>query len=119
MDYEGIKEQCSERLIRRLKMDEEDLDVLLCLYDVVEDAIEETQLYLNMDELPKGTIPKIVDLAELKWQSQNVEHPALKSATYSEGGMSQSVTMMSPQEIEAGKESILRSLAPYRRRARR
>lgn len=115
-----MTEAAQERLLNKLTEHLErqgfkspDTDWLLSELEMAE---AELLLYLNRESLPELMESHLLRLAALSCQMQLGEQAAgLKSASYSEGEQSQSVTFLTAEEQEAGREKILRSLARYRK----
>lgn len=83
-------------------------------------AEEELRLYLNCCKLPGILSGKLVELAAIDFrqaQARGSQPVGVKSSSFSEGDVSQSVTYMTAQDVQAAKDSILKSIAHYRRRA--
>lgn len=103
------------RLRRRLGLDEPDGETVLLLEDSLLDAEGELLLYLNREQLPDALDGKVVELAALFYQQDRAEiTPGVKSASYSEGSMSQSETYQTAADYQAAIDSLLAGLARYR-----
>lgn len=105
------------RLQRKLGLEELDEDVIELLEEELSDAEGELLLYLNRPELPPGMEGKAVELAALFYRQDVTENPGLKSASYSEGDVSQNETYMTTVEYRAAVDELLSSVAHWRRRA--
>lgn len=86
-------------------------------------AKRDIQLYLNCcgRDLPDALSGKVLELALVHYQGNQGNNPqavGLKSMTYSEGDVSQSVTYLTAQDVQTAKDAVLRSIAHYRRRAK-
>lgn len=90
------------------------------LEDGLRDAESEVCLYLNSSKVPCHMLHVVVKIAAINCRSVNGgKLPAgVKASSYTEGDVSQSVTMLTAAEVQAEKDALLRTLAPYRRRAR-
>lgn len=111
-------EQLLSRLIRKLGLEEPEDDALTLLEDELLNAEAELLLYLNRKELPLGMDGKLLELAALFYQQSTAEHQGMKSASYSEGQVSQSVSYQTDSDYQSAREALLRSVAHYRRRAK-
>jgi hypothetical protein len=105
------------RLVRRLGLSDPEEEVQLLLWDVLEDARSEVLSYLGVRELEERFEPKVVELAALFFRRdrQELESAMLRSASYSEGQLSHSESYLTPNELHAGMQEILSTLARYRR----
>lgn len=85
----------------------------------LEDAQSELLLYLNRSELPESMEGYVVRLAALFYerdlQAPDADTVGVKSWNYSEGEQSQSTTLLTTEEYQAGVDAVLRALARYRR----
>ena len=105
------------RLLRRLGVTEPDEDTELLLGDVLTDAESEIASYLGVTEVEERFEPKLLELAALFFRRdrQELECAGLRSASYSEGQLSQSESYLTPRELRNGVQEILDELARYRR----
>ncbi len=113
-----LLEQAAERLARRLSLDAQTAeDEAVSLQDALLAAEWEVLLYLGADTLEERFLSKTVELAALLWRRDRWEETraGLKSATYTEGQVSQSESYLSPAEFRSGVAEVLESLARYRR----
>lgn len=84
------------------------------LTDVLCAAEESILRYLNREELPGCAQSLLVELAALKYLRTD-SAGARKSASYTEGQLSQSESYYTSAEVLEGEAALLRTLAPYRR----
>ncbi len=86
--------------------------------DVLTDALtaaeEEILRYLNRDELPTCADSLLIELAALRLLGGQ-SGAGTKSASYTEGQISQSESYFTPAELREGARALLDTLAPYRR----
>lgn len=117
-----------ERLLVKLEyklgMDDPEDDAVRALEGSITEAENDLLLYLNVDclnHLVRRLEGKILELATINFQ-QNRARSAMpggvKSSSYSEGDVSQSVTYLTAQDVQTAKDAVLRSIAQYRRRAK-
>jgi hypothetical protein len=104
------------RLARRLKLDEEDEDLLVMLEDALTDAEAELLLYLNRETLPEALYPKVLELADLYARRDLADNPDLCSMSYSEGDVSRSETYLTGKDYRDQEDDLLSSVAHWRRR---
>ena len=106
-----------QKLQRKLGLEEPEEEVTLLLCDELLDAESELMLYLGTDQLDEQFFPKAVELAALYFQRDKRElgDSGLKSASDSEGQVSQMESYLTPKELRSGAMAILESLARYRR----
>lgn len=116
-----IYDEAIETLLRRAKRrlgqelnEEEEQRLTNALYD----AEEELLLYLNRLELREQMYGKVVELAVLFYHRDHQEGGGVKSSSYSEGDVSQSVTYQTDTEYRAAVDAVLRSVSHWRRRVR-
>ena len=69
---------------------------------------------LNREELPGCAQSLLIELAALKYLRTD-SAGARKSASYTEGQLSQSESYYTSAEVLEGEAALLRTLAPYRR----
>lgn len=118
-----VKEMEQEHLLLKLEqklgLNRPDEDTFNLMVNCMTSAREEMQLYLNCCKIPHSLSGKLVELAAIDFQQAQARsiQNGMKSATYSEGDVSQSVTYMTTQDTQTAKDSVLRSIAHYRRRA--
>lgn len=84
------------------------------LTDVLCAAEESILRYLNREELPGCARSLLIELAALKYLRTD-SAGARKSASYTEGQLSQSESYYTSAEVLEGEAALLRTLAPYRR----
>lgn len=113
-----LLESLQERLIRKLRLEDPDDDVLCLLEDSLTDAEAELLLYLNRETLPAAMTGKVLELAVIYTRQSMAENPGLRSTSYSEGDVSQSETYQSAEEYQAQADELLESVAHWRQRAR-
>ncbi len=105
------------RLQRKLGLETAEEDVAMLLCDELLDAESEILLYLGADTLEEQFFPKTVELAALYFQRDRRElgESGLRSASYTEGQISQTESYLTPKELRSGAAAVLESLARYRR----
>lgn len=113
----GVLERLLSRLQRKLGLEDAEEDVILLLEDELEDAECELLLFLNREELPAALEIKAVELAALYYRRDSQEQSGLKSASYSEGDVSQSESYLTGAEYQAEVDALLASVLHWRRRA--
>lgn len=107
-----------ERLLRKLGLEEAESGCEMLLHEALEEAESEMKLYLNCEQLPAVLHGKLVEMAVISYQHTKCQQTGgMKSASYSEGDTSQSVTYMTAQDVQSAKDTVLKSIAHYRRRA--
>lgn len=111
---ETMKAAAFARLLRKLGIAEPSEEVRSLLEDELEDAESALRLYLNKDELDSVMTSKVVALAALYHQRDGAGGGALKSSSYSEGDVKESLSYMEASDYEAAEAAILASLAKYR-----
>ena len=84
------------------------------LTDVLCAAEESILRYLNREKLPGCAQSLLIELAALKYLRTD-STGARKSASYTEGQLSQSESYYTSAEVLEGEAALLRTLAPYRR----
>lgn len=111
---EETKAVLLERLETRLGLADPDETALSQLSEALTEAEEALLLYLNAEELPERFYGYLVKLAAVYYQRDAAETPDVKSASYSEGDVSQSETYLTGEEYQKQAETLLASLARYR-----
>lgn len=114
-------ERMQDQLIKRFRLDctDDDFeDVCMLLGDSILDAEAELLLYLNREELPETMFAKVVALAAVYAQQAMAEEPGLRSASYSEGDVSQNETYLTGVDFQVEADAILKSVAHWRLRAK-
>lgn len=105
------------RLQRKLGLEDADGDTVLLLEDELRDAEGELLLFLNRESLPPTLEVKLVELAALYYRRDSQEPAGLKSATYTEGDVSQSESYLTGADFQAEADALLASVRHWRRRA--
>lgn len=111
------KEELLGRLVRKLRLEEPDEDVLTALEDELDDAEDELLLYLNRETLPAALERKVLELATLYTRQDLDENPGVCSFSYSEGDIKQSENYLTAKDYQAQVDELLASVAHWRLRA--
>lgn len=110
----------AEQLGRRLGLTNEERDQAQdALLDAVDEAALDLSAYLGYlsDPLPETFYGKVIALGAVYYRrtQQENETDGLKSASYSEGDVSQSETYLTGEAYQQQAERLLSALARYRR----
>lgn len=108
------RDELLARLVRKLRLEDLDEDLLTLLEDELDDAEAEILLELRMDELEERFFSKLVELAAVYYRQDAVQMGDVKSHTYTEGKVSESETYFTPDEFKQQERAILNSLKRYR-----
>lgn len=104
-----------ERLTRHLSLSDPDDAAVVLLTEELTEAEEELLIYLNMEELPARLYGYLVKLAAVFYRRDTADGSGgLKSASYSEGDVSQNETYLTGEEYQQQADTLLASLARYR-----
>ena len=109
-------EELLERLVRKLRLEDPDEDVLTALEDELGDAETELLLYLNRETLPAAMERKVLELAALYARQDLADNPSLCSTSYSEGDVKQSETYLTGKDFQSQVDDLLSSVAHWRLR---
>lgn len=110
------KEELLERLVRKLRLEDPDEDVLTALEDDLDDAEEELLLYLNRETLPAAMERKVLELAAIYARQDLAENPGVCSFSYSEGDVKQSETYLTGKDYQNQVDELLSGVAHWRLR---
>lgn len=105
-----------DRLKIRLGLETVDSNMEVTLTEYLDEAATTIKLYLNLDydkELDSRFVSTQINLAQTYYNRDMAKN--VKSESYSEGVVSQSVTYMSSNDYDTKEEQLLSKLARYRR----
>lgn len=105
-----------DRLKIRLGLETVDANMEVTLTEYLDEAATAIKLYLNLDydkELDSRFVSTQINLAQTYYNRDMAKN--VKSESYSEGVVSQSVTYMSSNDYDTKEEQLLSKLARYRR----
>ena len=103
-----------DRLKIRLGLETVDANMEVTLTEYLDEAATAIKLYLNYDkELDSRFVSTQINLAQTYYNRDMAKN--VKSESYSEGVVSQSVTYMSSNDYDTKEEQLLSKLARYRR----
>lgn len=104
------------QLQRKLGLGEPSEEESQRLEDALAEAESEMLLYLNVETLESRYLPKVAELAALYYRRENLNTvDGAKATSVTEGGLSQSVTYLSPEDWQRQEQAIFASIARYRR----